>query len=172
MAEYTFTLIFSLPNNQKDPEQWIAALGAGGCDDALIGIGVTGRVALNFIREAANAEEALVSAIQDVLRAVPGATLVEAAPDLVGLTDVAELLGFTRQYIRKVMVTREAFPLPVHDGKTALWNLETVLRWMRANRVMAVPAPLLDISVVTRQCNLRRALGALNPTFQHQLDNL
>lgn len=172
MAEYTFTLIFSLPNHQKDPEQWIAALGAGGCDDALIGIGVTGRVALNFIREAANAEEALVSAIQDVLRAVPGATLVEAAPDLVGLTDVAELLGFTRQYIRKVMVTREAFPLPVHDGKTALWNLETVLRWMRANRVMAVPAPLLEISVVTRQCNLRRALGALNPAFQHQLDNL
>jgi predicted DNA-binding transcriptional regulator AlpA len=172
MAEYTFTLIFNLPNSQKEPEQWVGMLGAGGCDDALIGIGVTGRIALNFTRQANGAEDALLSALKDVSRIIPGASLVEAAPDLVGLSDVAELLGVSRQYIRKVMVSREAFPTPIHDGKTALWNLETVLRWMNSTGVKSIPAPLLDVAKVTRQCNLRRALSALNPAFQARLKNL
>lgn len=172
MAEYTFTLIFSLPHGQKDPEQWVGMLGAGGCDDALVGIGVTGRIALNFTREAGCAEEALLSALKDVSRLIPDASLVEAAPDLVGLSDVAELLGVSRQYIRKVMVSREAFPTPMHDGKTALWNLEAVLQWLNNTGVKSIPAPLLDIAKVTRQCNLRRALTALNPAFQARLEKL
>ena len=35
----------------------------------------------------------------------PGATLTEADPDLVGLTDVADILGCTRQNMRRLMVT-------------------------------------------------------------------
>lgn len=172
MAEYTFTLVFTLPEGKKDPEKWVAALGAGGCDDALVGIGVTGRVALNFIREADTAEEALLSALKDVSGTIQGALLVEAAPDLVGLSDIAELLGVSRQYIRKVMVSREAFPAPVHDGKTALWNLDAVLRWMNSSGVKPIPSPLLDIAKVTRQCNLHRAMTELNPVFQEKLKNL
>ncbi|ATF93592.1 Predicted transcriptional regulator [Cedecea neteri] len=172
MAEYTFTLVFTLPKGQKDPEKWVGALGAGRCDDALVGIGVTGRIALNFIREADSAEDALLSALRDVSGIIPGALLVEAAPDLVGLSDVAELLGVSRQYIRKVMVSREAFPAPVHDGKTALWNLEAVLRWMNSSGVKSIPSPLLDIAKVTRQCNLHRAMTDLNPVFQAKLNNL
>ena len=99
-------------------------LAAAGCDDALIGLGMPGRIALEFTRESGSATEALAEAEAAVLRAIPGATLVEAAPDFVGLTDVAELIGMSRQNIRKLMLShRPPFPLPVHDGKTAIWHL-------------------------------------------------
>ncbi|MCA1921928.1 helix-turn-helix transcriptional regulator [Buttiauxella noackiae] len=172
MSEFSFTLIFTLPENGQNPEQWVEALGAQGCDDALVGVGVTGRIALNFIREASAAKLAVVSAIQDVKRIIPGTTLVEVMPDLVGLTDIAELLGFSRQYIRKVMVSREAFPQPVHDGKTAIWHLEPVLRWMREAGVSKVPLPLVELSAVTRQCNLQRELADLDRNMQKQLGKL
>ncbi|WMY73190.1 DNA-binding protein [Buttiauxella selenatireducens] len=172
MSEFSFTLIFTLPEKGQDPAEWVEALGAQGCDDALVGVGVTGRIALNFTREAHEARLAVVSAIKDVKRIIPGAVLVEVMPDLVGLTDIAELLGFSRQYMRKVMVSREAFPQPVHDGKTAIWHLEPVLRWMREAGVSKVPLPLVELSAVTRQCNLQRELADLDKTVQKQLGQL
>lgn len=84
MAEYTFTLVFTLPKGEKDPHKWVAALGAGEGNEALVSIGVTGRISLSFIREADTAEAALLSALKDVSGSIPGALLVEAAPDLVG----------------------------------------------------------------------------------------
>lgn len=172
MSEFTFTLVFTLPEKNHNPMRWVETLGAQGCDDALVGVGVTGRIALNFIREAQGAAEAVVSAINDVKRIIPGAALVEVMPDLVGLTDIAELLGFSRQYMRKVMVGREAFPQPVHDGKTAIWHLEPVLRWMREAGVSKVPLPLLELSAVVRQCNLQRELAGLDTKIQQQLGPL
>lgn len=172
MSEFSFTLIFTLPEKGQSIDLWVEALGAQGCDDALVGVGVTGRIALNFMREAQDAKQAVVSAIKDVKRIIPGVELVEAMPDLVGLTDIAELLGFSRQYIRKVMVSREAFPQPVHDGKTAIWHLEPVLRWMSEAGVSKVPLALVELSAVTRQCNLQREIAALDPTVQKQLGQL
>ncbi|WP_435954510.1 helix-turn-helix transcriptional regulator [Dryocola sp. BD626] len=172
MSEFSFTLIFTLPRNGKQPESWVEALGENGCDDALVGIGITGRIALNFTREAQNARQAVVSAIHDVKRIIPGSALVEVTPDLVGLTDVAELLGFSRQYMRKVMVSREAFPAPVHDGKTAIWHLDSVLHWLREVGVSKIPLPLLELSAVTRQCNLQRELAALDADLQNQIGPL
>lgn len=169
MAEFSFTLIFTLPQEQQHPEQWVEALGANGCDDALIGVGVTGRIALNFIRDAHCAKDAVVSAIKDVKSTVAGATLVEVAPDLVGLTDIADLMGFSRQYMRKVMLSRHSFPAPVHDGKTTIWHLDAVLRWLRETGVSNVPLPLLELSAVTRQCNLQREITALDSDLQKQI---
>ncbi|MCS3602275.1 putative DNA-binding transcriptional regulator AlpA [Buttiauxella sp. BIGb0471] len=172
MSEFSFTVIFTLPEKSQNPQQWVEALGAQGCDDALVGVGVTGRIALNFIREAQDAKQAVVSAIKDVKRIIPGAALVEVMPDLVGLTDIAELLGFSRQYMRKVMVSRDAFPQPVHDGKTAIWHLEPVLRWMREAGVSKVPLPLVELSAITRQCNLQRELADVDANIQKQLGQL
>ncbi|MCW8840367.1 MAG: DNA-binding protein, partial [Gammaproteobacteria bacterium] len=104
MNEYDFTLKFSLPDVDASPEAYVDALIAAGCDDALIGIGQQGRVALNFTREAGSAMEAVQSAIKNIRQVVPDARLIEASPDLVGLTDVAELLGFSRQNMRKIML--------------------------------------------------------------------
>jgi hypothetical protein len=56
-------------------------------------------IALDFIREADNALEAVMPAIEDVKRVIPDAQLVEATPDLMGLTDNTELVGLLQKYI-------------------------------------------------------------------------
>src|SRR5437868_15422536 len=101
--EYTFTLKYQLADDDLDPEALVERLGDAGCDDSLVGIGQPGRLALEFTREADNADAAVRSALVDVHRAVPSATLIDVAPDLVGLTDVDELNGVSRRYMRKLI---------------------------------------------------------------------
>lgn len=55
-------------------------------------IGQPGRLALEFTREAVSAA-VVRSALEDIRGAVPSAKLIEMTPDLVGLTDVAEIIG-------------------------------------------------------------------------------
>ena len=134
-------------------------LAAAGFDDALIGLGLPGRIALEFTRESGSATEALAEAEAAVLRTIPGATLVEAAPDFVGLTDVAELIGMSRQNMRKLMLShRPPFPLPVHDGKTAIWHLADVLEWLNQRGNYALPEATRELAQVTRQRNLSGSL--------------
>ena len=102
--EYIFTLKYQLGSDVEDMDAVIERLGEAGCDDALAGIGLPGRLALEFTREAPSAEVAVGSALDDVRRALPDARLIEAAPDLVGLTDVAEIAGVSRQAMRKLML--------------------------------------------------------------------
>ena len=126
--EYIFTLKYQLADDDRDPDALVERLGEAGCDDALVGIGQPGRLALEFTREADNADAAVRSALVDVRRAIPSATLIEVAPDLVGLTDVAELIGVSRQNMRKLMLTHPgSFPAPVHEGSASIWHLADVL---------------------------------------------
>lgn len=99
--EYDFRIRYQCPDGAADVDTVVERLGEAGCDDALVGVGVPGRVALQFSREADSAEAAVVSAIRDVRRALPEARLVEVEPDLVGLTEVAELVGVSRQNMRQ-----------------------------------------------------------------------
>jgi len=48
MKEYEFTLKFSLNDASEEAEAYIEALEKEGCDDAIIGIGANGRIALQF----------------------------------------------------------------------------------------------------------------------------
>jgi hypothetical protein len=84
--EYEFTLKYQLTENDCNFDDLVERLGAGGCDDALIGIGQPGRIGLKFTREAASAKNAIKSAIVDIRSVVPTAKLVEAGPGFVGLT--------------------------------------------------------------------------------------
>jgi len=174
MTEYEFTLKYRLPDAEADPEQFIDALAEAGCDDATIGIGQQGRIALDFTREAASALDAVVSAVHAVKAAIPGAELVEAAPDFVGLTDVAELFGCTRQNIRKLMLGNLAtFPAAVHEGSQAIWHLRPVLEWFATTQKRAIDRSLIEVSEVTMRVNIagqvRRLPGA---GFPKQFDSL
>ncbi|NZA26832.1 DNA-binding protein [Luteimonas sp. SJ-92] len=165
MSEYEFTLKFRLPDAHADPEQFIAALAAAGCDDATVGIGQQGRLALDFAREAGSALEAIVSAVQAVKGAIPGAELVEASPDFVGLTDVADLIGCTRQNIRKLMISNLAtLPVVVHEGSQALWHPRPVLLWFSETQKRAIDRSLIEVSEATMKANIaketRRLPGA------------
>ncbi|OQR29686.1 hypothetical protein BWR59_19670 [Pseudomonas sp. Bc-h] len=53
------------PKSARLPER----IAEEGCDDALVGVGQFGRLGLEFIRETANAREAMESALADVRRA-------------------------------------------------------------------------------------------------------
>lgn len=156
MQEYTFTLKYHLQASDSDTEALVERLGEAGCTDALIGIGSRDRLALEFTREAENARAAVESALADVKTAIPDATLVEAQPDLVGLTDVAELLDVSRQNMRKLMIANRDFPLPTHEGSTSLWHLADILAWFEGRKGYAPAQTLRETSMVTLQVNLAR----------------
>ena len=99
MNEHDFTLTFNLEDPQADPGDFIEKLYEGGCDDALIGVGNKGYVALNFIREASSRKEAICSAINDVKKVIPSATLIEEPSDFVCLSDAAQIRECTQQNI-------------------------------------------------------------------------
>lgn len=81
---YEFILKFALPDDNMDPELIVSALVNSGCTDALIGIGQKGRVALDFSRTAQSATDAMVSALSDVEKGIPGARFICAEPDVLG----------------------------------------------------------------------------------------
>lgn len=73
---FDFGLKFRI-SADANPSEIIERLAEAGCDDAVIGTGRPGLLALDFSREAASVEEAISSALADVKRAVPGAELVQ-----------------------------------------------------------------------------------------------
>lgn len=157
MTDYEFTLKFSLPDSVADPDQYIEALAAAGCDDALIGVGQNGRIALDFTRTAGSAFEAISTALRDVRKAIPKAMLVEASPDFVGLTDVADIAGFTRQNMRKLMLSNiSTFPVAVHEGKPALWHLATILTWLVDQQKRPVDVVLLEVAKTNMTLNIAK----------------
>ncbi|WP_367143774.1 helix-turn-helix transcriptional regulator [Pantoea stewartii] len=155
MTEYCFTLRFELPETPAPIDTLLEKLAEAGCDDALVGAGTAGKLALEFTRQAMSASDAIDSAIRDVQVAIPGAVMIEAAPDFVGLTDVADLIGVSRQNMRKLMLTHsKKFPLPVHDGKTAIWHLADVLEWLGQRNHYQLPAVTCELAQVTRRLNV------------------
>jgi len=154
---YEFTLKFAVPVRTMEPDDWIDKLAEAGCDDALIGTGIPGRLALDFDRIADNADSAVGSAIENVQRAIPEARLIEASPDYVGITEIAELLGISRQAMRKTMEKHiESFPLPVHEGNPSIWRLKDVLAWMRNCQGRSVDESIEELSSVAFMVNSRR----------------
>jgi hypothetical protein len=79
MGEYDFTLKFFIPD-EGDPASYVERLYEAGCDDALIGTGIKGRIALDFLREADSAYEAVSSAIAAITAVIPDARMIEVAP--------------------------------------------------------------------------------------------
>ena len=160
--EYIFTLKYQFTEHDNDPDELVERLGEAGCDDALVGIGQPGRLALEFTREAESAQEAVRSALADVKRAIPSAKLVEAVPDFVGLTDVAEIMGVSRQAMRKLMLSHAAtFPAPVHEGSASIWHLAEVLGWLEEKGGYALERKMLETARAALEVNLAREVGRL-----------
>ncbi|NOV27357.1 DNA-binding protein [Cupriavidus necator] len=170
--EYAFTLRYQLPADDSDPDTLAERLYEAGCDDATVGMGVVGRIALAFDREAESAADAIVSALTDARRAMPSASLIEAAPDLVGLTDIADTVGMSRQNMRKLMLGHPAsFPAPVHEGASALWHLWEVLLWMSGKGYEIDPS-LTDVAAAAMQVNLAKRAGNIVPAMERRVRKL
>ncbi|XLZ69840.1 DNA-binding protein [Massilia sp. SR12] len=164
--EFSFKLTYQLSGDDADQYALVERLGAAGCDDALVGIGQPGRIALEFTREADSAFAALTSALGDVKKAIPTAKLIEAGPDLVGLTDIADVVGVSRQNMRKLAVTNFAtFPTPVHEGSSAFWHLADVLHWMLPRGGYIVAPGTIEVASAAKQLNLAK----LNRHLEHDV---
>ena len=161
MKTYEFTLKFDLQNKDADPEQYVEALGGQGCDDALIGFGKFGSIALTFDRDAETAHAAISSAISDIKAVIPKARLCEAGPDLVGLSDIAKAIQCSRQNVRKLLVTAENAPRPVHGGNPALWHLADVLKWLKVEKNYEIDETMLAVAELMMPLN---ALKSINRT--------
>ena len=77
MTQQEYTLIFSLQDPQEDPGVYVSDLHAHGCDDALLGIGKKGRIALNFIRDTSDVQEDMNDLVELIEHVIPGAQCVE-----------------------------------------------------------------------------------------------
>ncbi|MEW6038006.1 MAG: DNA-binding protein [Pseudomonadota bacterium] len=171
--EYTFTLKYQLADDDRDPDALVERLGEAGCDDALVGIGQPGRLALEFTREADSADAAVRSALADVQSAVPSARLIEVAPDLVGLTDVAEMVGVSRQNMRKLMLAHPgSFPAPVHEGSTSIWHLADVLTWLQTKGSYSLARDVLEVACVALQVNVAKEGRRLSRSTSEELEAL
>jgi predicted DNA-binding transcriptional regulator AlpA len=169
---YEFTLKFSIPDlpDKGDIEE---RLFKAGCDDALVATGLRGRLALDFSRQSRSAEQAINSALKAVTKALPEASLIEACPDLVGVSDIAELLSFSRQNMQKLIRTHAAtFPSPLHDGTAGLWHLADVLRWFEQHQARHIEREMLDMARASRLLNLSRELGRLNEAERRKCASL
>lgn len=154
MNEYEFEFTFRLPVSSEKPEEHLEALGQY-CDDAICGIGKTGEISLSFIREEKSAAAAIISAYKDVRKAIPGASIIEAKPDLLGLSDLAKLINSSRQNVRKILV-RSTAPKPIYVGSTSLWHLSSLAGIKSvANKVS--PA-IFEVANITRSFNSAREL--------------
>lgn len=137
-------------------DELLEKLGEAGCDDALAGIGQPGRLALEFTREATSAEDAVRSALEDVRRAAPTAWLIEMSPDL-GLTDVADIVGMSRQNMRKLMLAYpRSFPAPVHEGSTSIRHLTDVLAWLEERGAYELPGDVMEVARVAHLVNMAK----------------
>jgi len=166
---FDFTLTFAVPLT-LEVEKIEERLFEAGCDDAIIGFGQKGRIALNFTREAESAEVAILSALRNVKAALPHANLVEAAPDLVGVSDMAGVLGFSRQNMRKLIQTHSAsFPLPLHEGASSIWHLADVLAWFSEKQKRAIQQELMGVAQVTMGVNLTRETDRVDRRLLAQL---
>ena len=154
--EYIFTLKYQLADQDSELDDLVERLGAAGCDDAVVGVGQQGRLALEFAREARNAGKAIRSALADVKKTIPSARLIEVSPDLVGLTDVADVMGVSRQAMRKLMLShRTTFPMPVHEGSASIWHLAEVLDWLK-ERGYQMDVSTLEVAKVALEINITK----------------
>ncbi|MDE1184226.1 DNA-binding protein [Paraburkholderia sp.] len=171
--EYVFTLKYRLAADDQDLDALVERLAEAGCDDATIGVGQPGRIALAFTRESADAWSAIFSALHNVKDAVPSARLVEAAPDFVGLTDVADVVGVTRQNMRKLMLTHATdFPAPVHEGNPSVWHLSDILSWLNRRGGYQIDADLFDVAKSAKQVNLVKESREIEREISEQLESL
>lgn len=171
--EYVFTLKYQMPPQDCEEEPLMQRLASIGCRDARIAVGLRGRLMLSFTRIAERAEQALLGALRDVRKALPGARLIEAGPDMVGLTDVASLVGVSRQNMRKLMLANPgSFPAPVHEGSASIWHLADVLAWLKAKGSYSMAQTMLEVAQVALQVNAAKEGRRLQLAALQQFEGL
>lgn len=158
MKDYEFALRYHVGSMDLTMDQIDDALFEAGCDDALVSHNGAGLIELDFTREAESVAEAVESAMECVKNALPNSVLVEAKPDYVGVTDVAEYCKVSRQYIQKLLSTHviNLVPLTV-VGKSSVYRLAPAIAEIKKREVpgLTLPPELEELSALTMKINLQ-----------------
>jgi len=177
MALYNFTLTLSgVTVHTVGLED---SLHAAGCADALVCFYGTA-VYLDFDRESDSLEQAVLSAIADIESAPSLNARVESVDSaLVGLSDIAELTGLTRQAIALLKDGARGsgqFPGPVQrvKGNSPLWRWKTIVGWLVTENRIPEDSPLVAHAEVLDNLNLALQLRATreSETVLHYLQGL
>lgn len=175
MSLHHFTLIVDGPDVQD--EALIDALFEAGCEDALVGR-AEGIQYVEFDREAARLDDAILSAVADVEK-VPGVTVARIADaGLVSMADIAARTGRTREGVRLLTAGARGpggFPPPVTDPRSRyrLWRGSEVERWL--STYLGKEVGTFDDDVLTAinaGLELRRHRRRLHPGRQAMLREL
>lgn len=131
-----FTLV--LKNVNENTEGLEDSLYEAGCNDVLINFR-NNAVFLDFARESASFEEAVLSAIKQVESSSVKATVISIAPeDLVTMSEAAKRLNKTRQvlflWINEERRKSSTMPFPQPTMKLAdkspLWKWREIVEWL------------------------------------------
>lgn len=131
MPTHHFTLI--VDGTDLQDESVIDRLFEAGCDDALVG-STDGVQFIDFDRDAASLDVAVLSAVSDVEQ-VSGVQVIRlAGAGLVSIADIAARVGRTRESVRLLVSGARGpgnFPAPVTDPRARyrLWRWADVQRW-------------------------------------------
>jgi len=75
--------------------------------------------------------------------------------------------------MRKLVVkSGSKFPLPIHEGKPAIWHLATVLTWFMDRKTRNFDEALLGVSRINMQCNLFKEAAELDHDISDRLKSL
>ena len=71
--------------------------------------------------------------------------------------------------MRQLMLNNQAsFPLPVHEGSSAIWHLASVLDWLKESKSYAIDDSLRDLARATMQLNLSKEALKLDPVINEK----
>ncbi|MGE0969693.1 helix-turn-helix transcriptional regulator [Klebsiella sp. WOUb02] len=163
MTLYNFTLTLSGVSAHTPGLE--DALHHAGCTDALVCFYGTA-VYLEFDRESESLEQAILSTIDNIESASELNARVESVDAvLVGLSDIAELTGLSRQAVALLKDGARGsgkFPGPVQrvKGNSPLWRWKTIVGWLVAEARIAADSPLVAHAEVLDGLNLALQLRA------------
>jgi hypothetical protein len=146
--EYEFTLVVDSIRDMT-PEM-AEALFEAGCGDATVGMS-GGVFEAIFHRESSSFEDAVLSAISDVRKAVPGAAGFRLDHrDLVSQSDIARRIGKSRQSVNLYVSGKQTpsgsrelgtFPSAVADSREGpLYSWSDVAEWLRLHGLLSSEA--------------------------------
>ena len=62
-----------------------------------------------------------------------------------------------------------SFPTPIHEGKTMLWHLFSILDWIKRTNRYEVDELLMDIANTNMQLNIAKEAVHLDASIQERL---
>lgn len=176
MHTYTFTLLLSGADFQ-DPNV-VEVLYAAGCTDATFGT-QAGVSFADFDREANTLVEAVLSAVEQVERAVPRARVTRVEPeDLVSASDIAVRTGRTRASVSYLIDGERGpgdFPPSALrlGGDRPTWHWSEVVSWFssRLDQPIGTATEAHALAALNAALELRRAIAHAAPPAAHQIAN-